>query len=134
LYPNDEQFPVPGFKVLRQSASDRAAIITAGVTLHEALKAYEQLAAKGIAIRVIDLYCVKPIDAPALGEHVRASGGRVVTVEDHYPEGGLGEAALGALITDGIPLHASRRLAVGRLPHAGKPEGLPGGCALPARS
>jgi len=133
LYPNDEQFPVPGFKVLRQSASDRAAIITAGVTLHEALKAYEQLAAKGIAIRVIDLYCVKPIDAPALGEHVRASGGRVVTVEDHYPEGGLGEAALGALISDGIPLSAARRLAVGRVPHSGKAEELLDAFGISAR-
>ncbi len=133
LYPNDEQFPVPGFKVLRQSASDRAAIITAGVTLHEALKAYEQLAAKGIAIRVIDLYCVKPIDAPALGEHVRASGGRVVTVEDHYLEGGLGEAALGALITDGIPLSAARRLAVGRVPHSGKAEELLDAFGISAR-
>ncbi len=133
LYPNDEQFPVPGFKVLRQSTSDRAAIITAGVTLHEALKAYEQLAAKGIAIRVIDLYCVKPIDAPALGEHVRASGGRVVTVEDHYPEGGLGEAALGALITDGIPLNAARRLAVGRVPHSGKAEELLDAFGISAR-
>jgi len=133
LYPNDEQFPVPGFKVLRQSASDRAAIITAGVTLHEALKAYEQLAAKGIAIRVIDLYCVKPIDAPALGEHVRASGGRVVTVEDHYLEGGLGEAALGALITDGIPLNAARRLAVGRVPHSGKAEELLDAFGISAR-
>jgi len=133
LYPNDEQFPVPGFKVLRQSASDRAAIITAGVTLHEALKAYEQLAAKGIAIRVIDLYCVKPIDAPALGEHVRASGGRVVTVEDHYPEGGLGEAALGALIGDGIPLSAARRLAVGRVPHSGKAEELLDAFGISAR-
>ena len=133
LYPNDEQFPVPGFKVLRQSTSDRAAIITAGVTLHEALKAYEQLAAKGIAIRVIDLYCVKPIDAPALGEHVRASGGRVVTVEDHYPEGGLGEAALGALISDGIPLSAARRLAVGRVPHSGKAEELLDAFGISAR-
>jgi len=133
LYPNDEQFPVPGFKVLRQSASDRAAIITAGVTLHEALKAYEQLAAKGIAIRVIDLYCVKPIDAPALGEQVRASGGRVVTVEDHYPEGGLGEAALGALISDGIPLNAARRLAVGRVPHSGKAEELLDAFGISAR-
>ena len=133
LYANDEQFPVPGFKVLRQSASDRAAIITAGVTLHEALKAYEQLAAKGIAIRVIDLYCVKPIDAPALGEHVRASGGRVVSVEDHYPEGGLGEAALGALISDGIPLSAARRLAVGRVPHSGKAEELLDAFGISAR-
>ncbi len=133
LYPNDEQFPVPGFKVLRQSASDRAAIITAGVTLHEALKAYEQLAAKGIAIRVIDLYCVKPIDGLALGDHVRASGGRVVTVEDHYPEGGLGEAALGALISDGIPLSAARRLAVGRVPHSGKAEELLDAFGISAR-
>jgi len=133
LYANDEQFPVPGFKVLRQSASDRAAIITAGVTLHEALRAYEQLAAKGIAIRVIDLYCVKPIDAPALGEHVRASGGRVVSVEDHYPEGGLGEAALGALISDGIPLSAARRLAVGRVPHSGKAEELLDAFGMSAR-
>ncbi len=134
LYPNNEQFPVPGFKVLRQSASDRAAIITAGVTLHEALKAYEQLGAKGIAIRIIDLYCVKPIDAAALGEHVRASGGRVVTVEDHYPEGGLGEAALGALITEGIPLNAARRLAVGRVPHSGKADELLDAFGISARN
>jgi len=82
---------------------------------------------------VIDLYCVKPIDAPALGEHVRASGGRVVTVEDHYLEGGLGEAALGALITDGIPLNAARRLAVGRVPHSGKAEELLDAFGMSAR-
>jgi len=124
LYANEEKFTVPGFKVLRQSATDRATVVTAGVTLHEALKAYEQLKPKGIAIRVIDLYCVKPIDAAALGEHIRVTGGRLVTVEDHYPEGGLGEAVLSALTTGGIALHGVRKLAVNGVPHSGKAEEL----------
>ncbi len=133
LYANDEEFPVPGFKVLRQSSSDRAAVIAAGATLHEALKAYEQLKAKGIAIRVIDLYCMKPIDAAALGEQVRATRGRVVTVEDHYPEGGLGEAVLGALTTSGTALQAACRLAVTGVPHSGKPEELLDAFGISAR-
>jgi len=127
IYANDEQFPVPGFKVLRQSASDRAAVMAAGVTLHEALKAYELLQVRGIAIRVIDLYCVKPLDGAALAEEVRpavAGGGRVVTVEDHYPEGGLGEAVLSALVAQGAPPTAMRLLAVNGLPHSGKPDEL----------
>ncbi len=111
LYGNDEKFSVPGFKVLRESANDRATVIGAGITLHEALKAYEQLKAKGIAIRVIDLYCVKPIDGAALGAHVRATGGRMVTVEDHYPEGGVGEACVFALVGAGVPLAAVKNLA-----------------------
>ncbi len=133
LYANDEKFPVPGFKVLPQSAKDRATVVAAGVTLHEALKAYEQLKAKGIAVRVIDLYCVKPIDAAALGEHVRATGGRVVTVEDHYPEGGLGEAVLSALATAGIALQGARKLAVTAVPHSGKPEELLDAFGISAR-
>ncbi len=133
LYANGEEFPVPGFKVLRQSSSDRAAVVAAGVTLHEALKAYEQLKAKGIAIRVIDLYCVKPIDAAAFGEQVRATRGRVVTVEDHYPEGGLGEAVLGALTTSGTALQAACRLAVTGVPHSGKPEELLDAFGISAR-
>ncbi len=124
LYSNEEKFPVPGFKVLRQSSSDRATIIAAGVTLHEALKAYEQLKARGLAVRIIDLYCLKPVDATALGEHIRATAGRLVTVEDHYPEGGLGEAVLSTLATNGIALHGARQLAVTRVPHSGKPEEL----------
>ena len=75
LYTAKEEFPVPGFKVLRQSAQDRVTVIGAGVTLYEALKAYDQLEAQGIAIRVIDLYCVKPMDGAALAENVRATGG-----------------------------------------------------------
>jgi transketolase len=124
IYTNEEKFPVPGFKVLRQSANDRATVIGAGVTLHEALKAYEELKAQGIAVRVIDLYCVKPIDGAALGEHVRATGGRLITVEDHYAEGGLGDAVAGALAEAGIALSSYKRLAVNGVPHSGKPDEL----------
>jgi transketolase len=124
LYGNGEQFPVPGFKVLRESSSDRAAVVAAGVTLHEALKAYEQLKPRGVAIRVIDLYSVKPLNAAALGEQVRAAGGHLITVEDHYAEGGLGEAVLSASSTNGIALASAKQLAVTRVPHSGKPEEL----------
>ncbi len=124
LYTAEEKFPVPGLKVLRKSANDSVTVIGAGVTLYEALKAYDQLAARKIAIRVIDLYCIKPIDAAALAENVRATSGRVVTVEDHYYEGGLGETVLTALVEAGVPLSGAKRLAVDRVPHSGKPEEL----------
>ncbi|HEY1924900.1 MAG TPA: transketolase [Candidatus Acidoferrum sp.] len=124
LYGPDEKFPVPGLKVVRQSANDSVTVIGAGVTLYEALKAYDQLAARGISIRVIDLYCVKPIDDAALAENVRATGGRVVTVEDHYAEGGLGEAVLTSLAESGVKLAAVRRLDVEHVPHSGKPDEL----------
>jgi transketolase len=133
LYANDEKFAVPGFKVLRQSVRDRATVIAAGITLHEALEAYEQLKARGIAVRVMDLYCVKPLDAAALGEHIRATRGRVVTVEDHYAEGGLGEAVLSALTTEGVALQGARLLAVPRVPHSGKPDELLDAFGISAR-
>ena len=133
VYANDEKFSVPGFKVLRESPSDRATLVAAGVTLHEALKAYEQLKAKGIAVRVLDLYCVKPIDQAALGAHVSATRGRLVTVEDHYPEGGLGEAVLSALGTAGVAVTAVRRLAVEGLPHSGTAEELLDAFGISAR-
>jgi len=119
LYTADEKFPVPGLKVLRQSPDDRVTVITAGVTLYEALSACDQLQAKGTNIRVIDLYCVKPLDVAALAENVRATGGRLITVEDHYAEGGLGEAVIAALCEAGVPLTGVRRLAVDRVPHSG---------------
>jgi transketolase len=124
LYTADEKFPVPGLKVLRQSAADKVTVIGAGVTLYEALKASDQLKSAGVAVRVIDLYCLKPIDSAALAENVRATGGRVVTVEDHYAEGGLGETVLTALVEAGVALSAVRRLDVDRVPHSGKPEEL----------
>jgi len=133
LYANDEKFPVPGFKVLRESANDRATIVAAGVTLHEALKAADELKGQGIAVRVIDLYCVKPVDGAALGAHVRAAGGRLITVEDHYPEGGIGEAVAAALTEAGVAISAYRRLAVNGVPHSGKPDELVDAFGISAR-
>ncbi len=124
IYSNDEQFPVPGFKVPRRSDGDRAAIVAAGITLHEALKAADELKKDGIAVRVIDLYCVKPIDGAALGAEVKAAGGRLVAVEDHYPEGGLGEAAFTALATSGVSLSGAKHLAIPRVPHSGQEDEL----------
>jgi transketolase len=124
LYSIDEKFPVPGFKVLRRSDNDRATIIGAGITLHEALKAADQLKGQGIAVRVIDLYCVKPLDGAALAAEVKATGGRLVTVEDHFEEGGIGEAVLAALLDAGSAPSKVRRLAVRGMPHSGKPDEL----------
>jgi transketolase len=133
IYPNEEQFPIPGFKVVRQSEADTVAIIGAGITLHEALKAHEELKARGIAARVIDLYCVKPIDGAALGAHVRATGGRLITVEDHYPEGGIGEAVIGAVTEAGVAPAKYTRLAVREVPHSGKPDELVDAFGISAR-
>ncbi|HXW56909.1 MAG TPA: transketolase [Candidatus Cybelea sp.] len=124
LYSKEERFPVPGFKVLRQTAQDRATVIGAGITLHEALKAADQLKSAGTAIRVIDLYCVKPIDGKALAEQIRATGGKLVVVEDHWAEGGVGEAVLSALAQAGSAPREFRHLAVDRMPHSGKPDEL----------
>jgi transketolase len=124
LYSNDEKFPIPGFKVVRQSGQDKVTVIGAGITLHEALKAADQLKSQGTAIRVIDLYCVKPIDGKALAEQINATGGRLVTVEDHWQEGGVGEAVLSALAGNGVAPTKSRLLAVRDMPHSGKPDEL----------
>jgi transketolase len=124
LYTANEEFPVPGFKVLRQSENDAATIVAAGITLHESLKAYDQLKAKGISVRVIDLYCVKPLDGQKLGAEIRAGHGKLVTVEDHYREGGIGEAVLSALAEAAALPSAVRHLAVDRVPHSGKADEL----------
>jgi len=133
LYSKDEKFPVPGFKVLRQSAQDRVTVIGAGITLHEALKAAAELKSQGTAIRVIDLYCVKPLDGQALAEQIRATGGRLVTVEDHWPEGGLGEAVLAALAQAGAVPSKFRLLAVNGMPHSGKADELLDAFGISAR-
>ncbi len=121
LYAPGEPFAVGGLKVLRESGADRATVVAAGVTAHEALKAWEQLKARGIAIRVIDCYSVKPVDGAGLLAAARATGDRLITVEDHYAEGGLGDAVLDAVATEGIRLH---KLAVRELPRSGKPAEL----------
>jgi transketolase len=121
IYDNEEQFPIGGLKVLRQSAGDAVTVIGAGVTLFEALKAYDRLKAAGTSIRVIDLYSVQPVDKAALIAAGRATGGHLITVEDHYAAGGIGDSVAQAVADAGLTVH---RLAVREIPRSGKPEEL----------
>jgi transketolase len=120
IYGPGELFPVGGCKVLRQSAQDVATVVGAGVTVFEALKAYDELMKAGVAIRVIDLYSIQPIDEATLRTAATETGGRVVSVEDHYAGGGIGEAVAAA--TTGVA--TVRMLAVRDIPRSGKPEEL----------
>ena len=121
IYTADDTFEVGGSKVLRESANDVATVVAAGVTVFEALAAYEQLHADGISIRVIDAYSVKPIDDATLVRAGLQSGGRLITVEDHYVAGGLGDAVCEAVAERGITV---RRLAVRDVPRSGTPTEL----------
>jgi transketolase len=120
IYGPDEAFEVGGSRVVREG--DDVALVGAGVTLHEALAAADRLAAEGVQARVIDLYSVKPVDVETLAR-AAAETGAIVTVEDHWPEGGLGDAVLGALAEAGEVCRV-RKLAVGTLPGSGSPEEL----------
>ncbi len=120
LYNQEEQFKVGGSKVLRKSEKDSVTVIAAGITLHEALDAYEVLKKEGVYIRVIDLYSVKPIDETTLREAASATK-LIITVEDHYAEGGLGEAVKSAMVSYPIPVYS---LSVKRKPKSGKPQEL----------
>ncbi|NYV76514.1 transketolase family protein, partial [Streptomyces sp. UH6] len=120
LYGPDEEFPVGGSKVLRSSAEDRLTVVAAGVTLHEALGAADELAAEGIAVRVVDLYSVKPVDAETL-RRAAAETGCLLTVEDHHEEGGIGDAVASAF-TDGSPVPRLVRLGVRSMPGSASPE------------
>ncbi|HNI59150.1 MAG TPA: transketolase [Pseudomonadota bacterium] len=122
LYSPTEKFPIGGSKTLRQSASDVCVVVAAGITLHEAIKAADQLQSEGIAIRVVDAYSVKPIDADGLRAAAQAGQNRVIVVEDHWIEGGLGDAVLEVFAESGSV--RVRKLAVCELPHSGKPEEL----------
>ena len=121
VYGADEDFPIGGARVLREG--DDIAIVGAGITLHESLKAAEQLESEGISARVIDLYSVKPVDGETLRAAAEATGGRVLTVEDHWSEGGIGDAVLEAL-SDGETPARVVRLAVRDMPGSGKPAEL----------
>ncbi len=127
LYENDEEFPLGGLKVLRQSDADALTVAGAGVTLHEALEAYDELKRSGVSIRVVDLYSVKPLPVAALVENAKATGGKVLVVEDHYPAGGLGEAVAAALAPEGIQVHS---LAVSKLPRSGTGSELLAYCGI----
>ncbi|XP_058873406.1 transketolase-like protein 2 [Acipenser ruthenus] len=122
LYSPEEKFEVGQAKVVRQSDSDKVTVIGAGVTLHEALTAADELAKEGINIRVIDPFTIKPLDAETIISSARATGGRIITVEDHYREGGLGEAVCGAVAEE--PTILVQRLAVSHVPQSGKPTEL----------
>ncbi len=121
IYSPDEKFELGKCKVLRRSDHDKVTIVAAGVTVFEALEAHARLAKEGIAVRVIDLYSVQPIDRETLREAARATGGRVITVEDHYVHGGIGDAVLAALAEDRVEVH---KMAVQEIPRSGKPEEL----------
>jgi transketolase len=120
VYEPGEEFHVGGSRVLRDG--DDLTIVGAGVTLHEALKAADQLAADGVQARVIDLYSIKPIDVDTLAQAASETG-TIVTVEDHWPEGGLGDAVLEALAAAG-ELCRVRKLAVNAMPGSGSPDEL----------
>ncbi len=122
LYGPEESFPIGGSKTLKSSDSDVAAIIAAGITLHEALKAYDLLQAEGIHIRVIDLYTVKPIDAATIEKAAHECGDQLIVVEDHWPQGGMGDAVLE--VFNGQPAPSVTRIGVRDMPGSGKPEEL----------
>ncbi|HKP16977.1 MAG TPA: transketolase, partial [Gaiellaceae bacterium] len=117
LYGPDDEFTIGGSRVVREG--DDITLVGCGITVHEALKAADALAVDGVSARVLDCYSVKPIDAEALAAAAEETG-RIVTVEDHWPEGGLGEAVLSALAEHGVQAEVSR-LAVSDMPRSGKP-------------
>jgi transketolase len=120
LYGADEDFPIGGSKVLRQDSRDAATVVAAGITVFEALRAYEELKSAGTLVRVVDLYSIKPIDRATL-EAAAAKTRAVITVEDHFPEGGLGEAVRSALEGHSTPVYS---LAVRKMPKSGTPAEL----------
>ncbi|HEX3800914.1 MAG TPA: transketolase [Verrucomicrobiae bacterium] len=121
IYDNNESFPIGGAKIRKQAAGDKVTVIGAGVTLFEALKAADTLAKEGIGITVVDAYSIKPLGKDVILAAAQKTNNLVLTVEDHAPEGGLGDAVAGELSTDGIKVH---KLAIRELPHSGKPEEL----------
>ncbi len=121
LYSNEEPFPIGGAKVLRQAAGDKVTVVAAGVTLYEALKAADALKQEGLGITVIDAYSIKPLAREVILSAAQKTNLVVVTVEDHYAEGGLGDAVAGELSSAGVKVH---KLAVTGLAESGKPEEL----------
>jgi len=120
IYRPGEQFPIGGSKVLRSSDTDQVTLIGAGITVHQALSAADALAADGISARVIDLYSVKPVDAQELRAAAEATGA-FVTVEDHWAEGGLGDAVLAAF-ANGHQAPRITKLAVHTMPGSASPD------------
>lgn len=131
IYDVNESFAVGGCKIVRQEQGDKVCIIGAGITLHEALKAHYLLGLEGIGVTVIDLYCIKPIDAQTIIKAANAAGDIVITVEDHYLEGGLGQAIGYELRNTAIIIEC---LSVTQLPRSGTPEELLAWAGIDAKS
>jgi transketolase len=131
IYSTDEPFTIGGCKVVRSSPNDQLTIVAAGVTLHEALKAHDELQRDKIWVRVIDLYSVKPVDRETLLKAASETNNLIITVEDHYAEGGLGDAVLSAVGPVGMRVH---KLAVRELPRSGKPQELLDAYGISARA
>jgi transketolase len=121
IYSKDEEFAIGRAKVIRESDDDKATIVTSGVTLFEALAAYDQLKNDGIAVRVVDLFSVKPVDEETLRSAGKGTNNLMITVEDHSAWGGLGDAVASAVSPSGIRVY---QLAVREVPRSGKPEEL----------
>ncbi len=124
LYSPDEKFPVGKAKVVKSSAKDKVAVVAAGITVHEALKAHAALEKDGISVRLIDAYTVKPIDRDTLRQAAKDTGGRLVVAEDHWPEGGLGDAVLEAFAGAEGPPPRVVKLGVRGMPGSGTPQQL----------
>lgn len=122
IYNNNEQFKIGQAKVVQQSKDDQVTVVGSGVTLHEALAAASQLKKDTINIRIIDPFTIKPLDTQTILENAKATKGRIITVEDHYPEGGIGEAVAAAMV--GEPGITVKSLAVSGVPRSGKPTEL----------
>jgi transketolase len=121
IYESKEEFPIGEFKVLKEGKKDKVVLIGSGITLHESLKAYEELKKSKIDSAVIDLYCIKPLNSKKLIEFIKQHGNKIIITEDHYKEGGIGEALLSALNGSGIEMH---HLAVSRITHSGTKDEL----------
>jgi transketolase len=130
IYGSEQEFPIGSSKIIHSSQRDQATVIAAGITVHEALKAYSRLKDEGITVRVIDAYSVKPIDVQTLHQAAKDTKGNLVVVEDHWLEGGLGDAVLDAFAGNNSthPYKSSQlqiiKLAVRDMPTSGSPEEL----------
>jgi transketolase len=131
VYDMDEEFTIGKCKLLKRSERDQLCVIAAGITVIEAIKAYEILQREGIYMSLIDLYSVKPLDVKTIQETVRKSGNKLITVEDHYMQGGLGEAVAVAVAQDGFEII---HLAVDQMPRSGTPEELMAFCNIDAQA
>jgi transketolase len=116
---------------LRQSNKDRCCLIGAGITLHEALKAYELLKKENILVSVIDLYCIKPLDIQTILKTANNSANRIITVEDHYLNGGIGSIVANALVNTGVQI---QMLGLDHISRSGKPEELLADAGIDAQS